>query len=68
MNPAIWKRALSECRLQLGISAALLILFGWLFVWLMSLFQAGAWASLLNLLPNSMQPILGVPLAALATP
>jgi ABC-type transport system involved in multi-copper enzyme maturation permease subunit len=68
MNPAIWKRALCECRLQLAISAALLILFGWLFVWLMSLFQAGAWASLLNLLPSSMQPILGVPVAALATP
>jgi hypothetical protein len=68
MNPAIWKRAVWECRLQLGISAALLILFGWLFVWLMSLFQAGAWASLLNLLPNFMQPMLGVPVAALATP
>jgi ABC-type transport system involved in multi-copper enzyme maturation permease subunit len=68
MNLAIWKRAVAECRLQLAISVALLLLFGWLFVWLMSLFQAGAWASLLNLLPNSMQPILGVPVAALATP
>jgi ABC-type transport system involved in multi-copper enzyme maturation permease subunit len=68
MNAAIWKRAIRECRLQLAISSVLLILFGWLFVWLMSFFQAGNWASLLNLLPNFMQPMLGVPLALLATP
>ncbi|MBN1394864.1 MAG: ABC transporter permease subunit [Pirellulales bacterium] len=68
MNPALWKKAISDAWLTLAVSATLLILFCWLFVWLMSLFDAGAWGTLLNLLPDFFRPMLGVPLAKLATP
>ncbi len=68
MNLALWKKAISDVWLTLAVSSALLMLFCWLFVWLMSLFDLGAWSTLLNLLPNFVQPMLGVPLAKLATP
>jgi ABC-2 type transport system permease protein len=68
MNLALWKKAVSDAWLTLAVSSALLILFCWLFVWLMSLFDMGAWSTMLNLLPNFVQPMLGVPLAKLATP
>jgi ABC-2 type transport system permease protein len=68
LNLALWKKAVSDAWLALLISAALLVLFCWLFVWWMSLFDMGAWSTMLNLLPNFVQPMLGVPLAKLATP
>jgi len=68
MNPALWRKALSDAWLQLVISSVLLLLFSWLFVWLMSLFKIGAWSVLLNLLPDFFKPMLGVPIAKLATP
>jgi len=68
MNAAIWKKAFTDAWLQLAVSSALLLLFSWAFVWLMSMFKIGAWSSLLNLLPGFVQPMLGVPLAELATP
>ncbi len=68
MNPALWKKAVSDAWLPLVVSSGLLLLFCWLFVWLMSLFDAGAWGTLLNLLPDFFRPMLGVPLAKLATP
>jgi ABC-2 type transport system permease protein len=52
----------------LGISCLLLMLFGWFFLWLMSRLEVGAWAGLLRLLPNFVQPMLAVPITALATP
>jgi ABC-2 type transport system permease protein len=68
MNPALWKKAVADAWLTLVVSSGLLVLFCWLFVWLMSFFNMGAWSSMLNLLPNFVQPMLGVPLAKLATP
>jgi ABC-2 type transport system permease protein len=68
MNPALWKKAVSDAWLTLAVSSVLLILFCWLFVWLMSLFDVGAWGNLLNLLPNFVQPMIGVPLTKLASP
>jgi ABC-2 type transport system permease protein len=68
MNLALWKKAVSDAWLTLVVSSVLLILFCWLFVWLMSFFDVGAWSTLLNLLPNFVQPMLGVPLAKLASP
>ena len=65
---ALWKKAVVDAWVQLAVSCGLLAAFGWLFVWLMSLFKLGAWGALLNLLPDFVQPILGVPLADLATP
>jgi hypothetical protein len=66
-NKALWKRAGAEAWVQLAVSCGLLAAFGWLFVWLMSLFKMGTWATLLNLLPDFVQPMFGVPLADLAT-
>ena len=68
MNLALWKKAVSDAWLTLAVSSALLASFCWLFVWLMSLFDVGAWGTLLNLMPNFLQPMLGVPLSKLATP
>ncbi len=68
MNRALWKKAVADAWLTLAISVALLVLFCWLFVWWMSQFDMGAWSTMLNLLPNFVQPMLGVPLAKLATP
>ena len=68
LNLALWKKAVSDAWLTLAVSSALLILFCWLFVWLMSFFDAGRWGSLLSLLPNFVQPMIGVPLAKLASP
>jgi ABC-2 type transport system permease protein len=68
MNFALWRKAVSDSWLTLAVSSVLLVLFCWLFVWLMSLFDMGAWGTILNVLPDFVQPMLGVPLAKLATP
>jgi len=68
MNLALWKKAISDAWLTPAVSSALLMLFCRLFAWLMSLFDVGAWSTLLNLLPNFVQPMLGVPPAKPATP
>jgi ABC-2 type transport system permease protein len=68
MNLALWKKAVSDARLTLVVSSVLLILFCWLFVWLMSFFNAAAWGRLLNLLPDFVQPMVGVSMAKLASP
>jgi len=68
MNLALWKKAVSDAWLTLAVSSVLLILFCWLFVWLMSLFDMGAWSRLLNLLPDFVQPLVGVSMAKLASP
>ena len=68
MNLALWKKAVSDAWLTLVASCVLLILFCWLFVWLMSSLKVGAWSSLLNLLPDFVQPIVGVPIDKLASP
>jgi len=61
------RKAVADAWLQLLVSAAVLVLFAWVFVWLMSLLTIGKWGDLLNLLPNFVQPLLGVPLKDLAT-
>ena len=68
MNLALWKKAVSDAWLTLVVSCVLLLLFCWLFVWLMSFFDVGAWSRLLNLLPDFVQPMVGVPMAKLASP
>ncbi len=68
MNLALWKKAVSDAWLPLAVSSALLVLFCWLFVWLMSFFDVGKWHNLLSLLPNFVQPMLRVPLDKLASP
>lgn len=68
MNWALWKKAVSDLWLLLAVSAALLVLFGWVFVWFTSLFQLGAWGTLLSVMPSALKPMFGVPIAQLASP
>jgi ABC-2 type transport system permease protein len=68
MNLALWKKAVSDAWLTLLVSSVLLILFCWLFVWLMSFFDVNKWSGLLNLLPNFIQPMIGIDMAKLASP
>ncbi len=67
MNLAVWKKAISDAWPQLVITSALLLLFGWLFIWITSLFKLGLWASFLNMLPAFVQQMMGVPIAEMAT-
>jgi ABC-2 type transport system permease protein len=67
MNAAVWRKAIRDAWLQLAASSVLLILFGWCFVWLMSLFRPGMIVAILDYLPSFVEPLVGVPLAKLAT-
>jgi ABC-2 type transport system permease protein len=67
MNQAIWRKAIRDAWVQLAVTAGLLALFGWLFVWLMSLFDLGLWASFVNLLPDFVNQLIGVSPADLVT-
>jgi ABC-2 type transport system permease protein len=67
LNLALWKKAFRDAWKQLLASCGILVAFSWIFVWLMSHFQPGAWSTMLDLLPDFMQPMLGVPLARLAS-
>ena len=68
MNWALWKKAISAAWLQLVVCGVLLVLFGWLFVWLTGLFKLGVWGSFLKMLPGFTKRLMNVPLAQLATP
>ena len=68
MNRALWIKALTDAWRQLVISALVLTLFSWLFVWLMSMFQVGRIGTILNFLPGFIEPLLGVSLKLLAGP
>lgn len=68
MNRALWNKAIADAWVQLVVSALVLVLFSWLFVWLMSFLKVGAWGDLLGLLPNFFRPMLGMPVQFLATP
>ncbi len=67
MNRALWIKAFRDSRTQLFVSMLVLVAFGWIFVWLTSLFKMGAWASLLGLLPDFVEQLVGIPLGKLAS-
>jgi len=70
-NAALWRKAFSDSWRQLLLTGVLLVLFAWLFVWLMSLFQVSEWTRLFHWLPSVMQGFvrawLGVELVDLAS-
>lgn len=68
MNRVLWRKAIADTWVQLASSSALLVLFGWIFVWLMNLLKMGTWSRILNILPRFVEPIAGVPLVNLTTP
>ncbi len=67
MNAALWRKAIRDAWPHLAASVVLLILFGWCFVWLMSLFRPGMIVAILDYLPRFVEPMVGIPLAKLAT-
>jgi hypothetical protein len=68
MNRALWIKALSDAWRQFVVSALLLTLFSWLFVWLMSRFPVGGFGMILSFLPGFVEELVGVPLNLVATP
>ncbi len=76
MNRMLWRKGFRDCWVQLVISAALLVLFGWVFVWLISHFQPEALMAFLEQVSRFFQPLVGksldklvgVELHKLATP
>ncbi len=67
MNRAVWKQAVADAWPQLVISAVLIGLFAWVFVWLQSLFKLGAIAGIFSLLPDFVHRLVGLPLDQLVT-
>jgi ABC-2 type transport system permease protein len=55
-QPALWQRAVSRAWRQLAVSSVLMMLFGWIFVWLMSLVK---WAGVLQAIPDFFKQLLG---------
>jgi ABC-2 type transport system permease protein len=67
MNRALWTKAVGDARLLLAGLAVLMFGFNWLFVWLTSLVELGAFGVFLQALPGEFESLLGVPLAKVAT-
>jgi ABC-2 type transport system permease protein len=67
MNRALWTKAVGDARLLLAALAVLMFGFNWLFVWLTSLVELGAFGVFLQALPGEFESLLGVPLAKVAT-
>jgi ABC-2 type transport system permease protein len=67
MNRAVWSKAIRDGWLQLLVSSVLLILFAWVFVWLMSLFDTRMVAAFLGMLPKFVDKMAGLPVDELAT-
>jgi ABC-2 type transport system permease protein len=72
VNPAIWKKAVSDAWRLLLASVILLVVFSWLFVWLMSQFSAHRLTFMLSFVPAALrdpiESMTGVHLELLTTP
>ena len=68
MNRALWRKAVSDSWRTLCVSGLLLVLYGWVFVWLTSLLKFGVWLTFLDMLPGFVEKMVGMPLANLASP
>lgn len=64
----LWKKAVRDAWLHLVLSGVILFGFAWLFVWFVSQLPLGAFGMMLRWMPDVFKPMLGVPVAALATP
>lgn len=67
MNRALWTKAVADARLLLAGLIALMFGFNWLFVWLTSLIELGAFGMFLQALPSEFESLIGVPVAKVAT-
>jgi ABC-2 type transport system permease protein len=67
-NRALWSKAIGDARLLLAALMVLMFGFPWLFVWLTSLVELGAFAVFLRALPGEFESLVGMPIADMATP
>ena len=67
MNRALWIKAIGDARLLLAGLTVLMFGFNWLFVWLTSLVELGAFGVFLQALPREFESLVGVPFAKVAT-
>jgi ABC-2 type transport system permease protein len=67
MNRALWTKAIGDAKLLLAGLVVLMFGFNWLFVWLTSLVELGAFTVLLKALPGEFESLIGVPLTKVAT-
>ncbi|HEV7225069.1 MAG TPA: ABC transporter permease subunit [Pirellulales bacterium] len=67
MNKALWSKSVREARPLFLALVALMFGFQWLFVWLTSLVELGAYKAILQLLPGEFHSLVNIPLAKLAT-
>ena len=68
MNLAIWKKAVSDAWLHLLLSAVILVLFSWVFIWLLSQFPIDAFSKILDWLPEWLEPLFGIPMQHFGSP
>jgi ABC-2 type transport system permease protein len=67
MNRALWTKSFREARLLLFALSLLMFVFNWLFVWLTSLVDLGAYKVIMQHLPGELQSMINLPLSKLAT-
>lgn len=67
MNRAVWSKSLLEARALLAALALLMFAFHWLFVWLTSLVDLGAYKIIMQALPGELHSMINLPIAKLAT-
>jgi ABC-2 type transport system permease protein len=65
---ALWIKALSEARLLLFAEMVAIVVFGVVYVWLMSQVDLGALGTFLKALPSTFERVAGVPFRSIATP
>jgi ABC-2 type transport system permease protein len=65
---ALWWKALSDARLLCLALVALMFSFHWIFVWLTSQIELGAFSLFLNALPRSWERLGAIPFNQIATP
>ena len=64
---ALWLKTIGDARLLLCVLAVLLLLFGWLFVWLSGFFQPGPLLQFWTSLPNVLSKLSPIPLEVAVT-
>lgn len=67
MTKALWSKSFREARPLLLALAALMFVFNWLFVWLTSLVDLGAYKVIMQALPGELHSMINLPLSKLAT-
>jgi ABC-2 type transport system permease protein len=68
MNRALWRKAIADCWLQWLISAAILVGFSWIFIWLISRVPSGALAPLLQVFGGFLEKVVGLPVKDMLSP